>query len=99
MPSQPSGAWPLLCLTKQGVPRLVIAKEGARQRSPALRCMLAACAAQVELSTALFNACITACDKGGRWQFALQVLGDMPASRVDSDLITCNACLSACGKA
>ena len=47
----------------------------------------------------LFNSCISACDKGGQWQSALQVLETMQDCLVDCDLITCNACLSALSKA
>ena len=54
---------------------------------------------QVEMTTILFNSCVTACDKGGQWQYALEVMEAMHAANVERELITYNSCLSACGKA
>ena len=46
-----------------------------------------------------YNAAISACEKGGRWQFALwlwQIAGGMG---LQADSITCNATISACQRA
>ncbi|CAE8673214.1 unnamed protein product, partial [Polarella glacialis] len=45
------------------------------------------------------NAAISACEKGGQWQFALDLLGNMPRTKLLPDVISCSAAISACEKA
>ena len=46
-----------------------------------------------------FSAGISACEKSGNWQQALQLLSDMQADGVQADVICINAGISACEKA
>ncbi|CAE8656581.1 unnamed protein product [Polarella glacialis] len=45
-----------------------------------------------------YNAAISACEKGGQWQVALNLLSLVPEARVVPDKISYNAAISACEK-
>lgn len=49
--------------------------------------------------TALFNAAIDACGRGGAWQSALQLWVDLQAARLSPDVIGATAVVNACGRA
>ena len=46
-----------------------------------------------------YNATISACEKDGLWQQALELLREMPERGVTPDVITYSATMSACEKA
>ncbi len=43
-----------------------------------------------------YNAAISAYEKGGQWEKALQLLDEMQQRRLEPDVISFNAALSAC---
>ena len=43
-----------------------------------------------------FNAAIIACEKGHRWENALNLMHEMHLRRLELDLITCNAVVNTC---
>jgi pentatricopeptide repeat domain-containing protein 1 len=45
-----------------------------------------------------YNASISACEKGGQWEKALQLLEEMRAKGVEPDVILYSASISACEK-
>ncbi|CAE8589698.1 unnamed protein product [Polarella glacialis] len=45
-----------------------------------------------------YNAAISACEKGGQWQLALNLLSRMPEARVVPNEISYNAAIGACSK-
>eukprot|EP00969_Alexandrium_andersonii_P169478 7492275-Alexandrium_andersonii.AAC.1 len=45
----------------------------------------------VEPNVISCSAAVSACEKGGRWQAALDLLGSMAQRRVELDVISCNA--------
>eukprot|EP00933_Yihiella_yeosuensis_P031303 TRINITY_DN2485_c0_g1_i2.p1 TRINITY_DN2485_c0_g1~~TRINITY_DN2485_c0_g1_i2.p1 ORF type:complete len:124 (-),score=17.26 TRINITY_DN2485_c0_g1_i2:130-501(-) len=45
-----------------------------------------------------YSAAISACEKGGQWQLALNLLSLMPQSKIVPDAICYNAAISACEK-
>jgi len=51
---------------------------------------------RVELDTITYNAAVSACEKGGQWAWALELLADMEVCRVGLDTITYTAAISAC---
>ncbi|CAE6909993.1 unnamed protein product [Symbiodinium sp. CCMP2592] len=48
------------------------------------------------VDAALYSAGISACEKGGQWQKALDLLAEMPESGVTPNIISYNAAISAC---
>jgi pentatricopeptide repeat protein len=52
----------------------------------------------VESSTLTYSAAISACEKVGRWEIALQLFDTMVDSRCCADTIAYNAAISACEK-
>ena len=54
--------------------------------------------ASVEANTISYNAAISACEQGGEWQRARQLLGAMGQASVETDTISYNAAISACEK-
>jgi pentatricopeptide repeat protein len=52
----------------------------------------------VEPDVITYNAAISACEKGGQWEKALQLLEEMQAKGVEPDVITYSATISACEK-
>jgi len=55
-------------------------------------------AAGVAPNTITYNAAISACEKGGEWERALELLGGMEAAGVAPNTVTYNAAISACEK-
>ncbi|OLQ14845.1 hypothetical protein AK812_SmicGene951 [Symbiodinium microadriaticum] len=74
---------------------LVRALERAGQWSLALQTFRELGAMRVELGTSAFNAAISSCALGRRWQFTLGLLQQMPAVRVPMTRSTRNAALRA----
>ena len=52
----------------------------------------------IPADTITYSAAISACEKGGQWQRALQLLEDMQAKGIPADTITYSAAISACEK-
>ena len=52
----------------------------------------------VEPSVISYNAAISACEKGGQWEPALQLLEEMKSSGIEPDVISYSAAISACEK-
>ena len=48
--------------------------------------------------TVTYNAAISACEKGGQWQTALDLLTEMERKSIPRNTITYNAAISACEK-
>mmetsp|Transcript_167486 Transcript_167486/g.537854 ORF Transcript_167486/g.537854 Transcript_167486/m.537854 type:complete len:91 (+) Transcript_167486:1-273(+) len=51
--------------------------------------------AHVELDTITYNAAVSACEKCGEWDHAVQILVEMASAHVELDAITYNAEVSA----
>ncbi|CAE8742917.1 unnamed protein product, partial [Polarella glacialis] len=83
-------------------PRLATVVLGglARKRLPGVSVHVLSVmrASQVEVDVYHCSAAISACEKGGRWQLALNLLSLMPEARVVPNVITYNAAISACAK-
>ena len=45
-----------------------------------------------------YNASISACQKGGQWQWSVQLLSDLQSARLTPDVVTFGAVASACEK-
>ena len=52
----------------------------------------------IPADTIMYCAAISACEKGGQWQRALQLMEDMQAEGIPADTITYSAAISACEK-
>ena len=50
----------------------------------------------IQIDTITCNAAVSACEKGGEWAHALDILGNMARSSIAMATITCNAAISAC---
>ena len=64
-----------------------------RKASCLLCAGFASCRFYVDLGV---STAISACEKGGQWQLALQLFNDMPMSELKPDVFTYNATLSSC---
>ena len=53
---------------------------------------------QIEKDPIIYNAAISACEKGQQWQLALGLLAEMAGARVETNVITYSAVVSACEK-
>eukprot|EP00975_Prorocentrum_lima_P013923 2959038-Prorocentrum_lima.AAC.1 len=51
---------------------------------------------KVEADTITYSAAISACEKGGEWEKAVELLASMEHAKVEADEITYNAAISAC---
>eukprot|EP00913_Durusdinium_trenchii_P034395 g32176.t1 len=47
----------------------------------------------------LWNTVVATCMEGSHWSLSLQVMKDMPKSKVDPDVVTVNTAANACAKA
>ncbi|CAE8614882.1 unnamed protein product, partial [Polarella glacialis] len=83
-------------------PRLATVVLGglARKRLPevSVQVLIVMQASRVEVNVYHFSAAISACEKGGQWQQALNLLSLMPEASVAPNEITYNATMSACEK-
>jgi pentatricopeptide repeat domain-containing protein 1 len=52
----------------------------------------------IPANTITYNAAISAYEKGGQWQRALQLMKDMQAKGIPANTITYNAAISVCEK-
>ena len=55
-------------------------------------------AGRVEKTLILYNTAISACEKGGYWQFALHLLEALKFNAFQGNVITYNSAMSACAK-
>ena len=52
----------------------------------------------LRLNLVMYNSAISACEKGGNWRGALQLLHDLEQAQLQKSLVSYNAAISACEK-